>query len=114
MSLVIKNESNPETTIETRNSQINNSGIKNYFEKILVTDEGKDQSFDAIVKYLNLPREQILIIDDRVIRGIQYANKNGHPSIWLQKGKYASELPNTDTGLPTYTVKSLEEIKNIL
>lgn len=114
ISLVIKTESNPGVTLESRHLMIDNSPLQNSFEKILITDAGKDASFDEMVKYLGLSREQILIIDDRTIRGIQYANKNGHPSVWLRQGKYANELPNEETGQPTYTVKSLKEIKNII
>lgn len=54
----------------------------------------KDKMFDEIVEQFGLPRNEILIVDDRVFRGIKYANKNGHPSVWIQKGKYAEELPN--------------------
>jgi FMN phosphatase YigB (HAD superfamily) len=107
-----------------RDEEIERSPLKKYFEiiKTVASRESssnsnvleKDLLFKEIASQLNLRPEEILIVDDRTIRGIKYANQHGHPSIWLQQGKFASELPNAATGQPTYTVKSLEEIKNIL
>ncbi|MBI2607701.1 MAG: hypothetical protein HYW51_02665 [Candidatus Doudnabacteria bacterium] len=50
----------------------------------------------------------------RTVRGIQYANRHGHPSIWIQQGKFAHELPDSETGQPTYTITDLRELKQIL
>jgi FMN phosphatase YigB (HAD superfamily) len=113
-SLVTNEESIAGTTLETRDQQINNSPIKTYFEKILTTDVNKDFIFDEIKKYFGVLNSEILIVDDRVIRGIKYGNQNGHPTVWLQKGKFADELPNSETGIPTYTIKSLSELKKII
>ena len=97
-------------TLEERERQIEKSPLRKYFEIARVTDEDKDQLFDEVVEKLNFPRSEILIVDDRVVRGIRYGNKNGHPTIWVQKGKFANELPNADTGKPTHVVNSLREI----
>jgi FMN phosphatase YigB (HAD superfamily) len=80
----------------------------------MVTDVDKDLIFDEIVNKLDLPRDEILIVDDRIIRGIRYGNKNGHPTVWFQNDKFADELPNKDTKEPTYMIHSLLELKEIL
>ncbi|MBI2355667.1 MAG: HAD hydrolase-like protein [Candidatus Doudnabacteria bacterium] len=110
---------------EERKQQIQNSRLGGFFETIKVAPMlveqisdpaflGKDDLYNKIVEELNLPQEEILIIDDRVVRGIRYANQHRHPSIWVQRGKFAHELPNDQTGQPTYTVKSLLEIMKII
>lgn len=114
VSLVSSDESIPGTTLESRNQQIYGSPLKTYFEKISITDSDKDLAFGETAKYLGFPNEEVLIVDDRTIRGVRYGNKNGHQTVWIQKGRFSDELPNAETGVPTYTIKSLTELKNII
>lgn len=102
------------TTLEGRKKQIENSSFRNILEAVTVTDTDKDKSFDEVVEKLNLPREEILIVDDRMFRGIKYGNLHGHPTVWLQKGKFANELPNEETKPPTFTIHSLTELTDII
>jgi FMN phosphatase YigB (HAD superfamily) len=101
-------------TLEERTRQIEISPLRHFFEFVSVTDQDKDKIFDEIVSKLNMPRSDILIVDDRIIRGIKYGNLRGHPTAWLQKGKFANELPNEETKNPTFIIRSLEELKNII
>jgi FMN phosphatase YigB (HAD superfamily) len=100
--------------LEGRMKQIENSPLRKYFYYALVTDKDKDKILSELVEKLGFQSEKILIVDDRVVRGIKYGNKNGHPTVWLQRGKFENELPNDETGLPTFTIKTLPELKEIL
>lgn len=101
-------------TLEERKSQIENSILRKFFEFVEVTDTNKDIILAEIVTKLNLPSEEILIVDDRTLRGIKYGNHNGHPTVWFQNGKFANELPNDETGNPTYTIHNLNELKEVI
>ena len=101
-------------TLEEKTIVIEKSTLRKYFEVALVTDQNKDDALDVIVAHFGIPRESIYIVDDRIIRGIRYGNKCGHPTIWFQNGKFANELPNETTGQPTYTIKSLDELLKLL
>lgn len=114
VSLITDEESVKGTILEIRNQQINRSPLKVYFEKILTTDGNKDYILDEMMKYFGLPNEEVLMVDDRTVRDVAYGDRNGNPTVWLQKGKFANELPNSETGVPTYTIKSLLELKNII
>ncbi len=114
LALVSLTSIHSNATLEERKRQIENSPLRKYFEAVAVTDTDKDKSFDEIVQKLNLPREEILIVDDRTVRGIRYGNLRNHPTVWLQKGKFANELPNKKTRNPTYTIHSLPELPEIL
>ena len=114
VSLVDKEESIVDTTIESRNKQISNSFLKNYFEKILITEGNKDLIIEEMIKYFNFPNDEILIVDDRMMRGVRYGNKIGCQTVWLQKGIFKDQLPNQETGVPTYIIKSLSELKGII
>ncbi len=105
---------------EERKKQIEESNLREFFEFVQLepmpvekiwepTYKGKDEVFDKVNTYLSLPRSEVLIIDDRTVRGIRYANQHGHPSIWVQQGKFAHELPSKVTGQPTHTAHSTKE-----
>lgn len=101
-------------TLEERRRQIETSSLRKFFEIVSVTDVDKDIILDEIVAKLNMQRSEILIIDDRMIRGIKYGNLRGHPTVWFQNGKFANELPNKETKEPTFIIHSLEELKDVL
>ena len=100
--------------VPERYEQMERSPLRKFFEAVYVTDQDKSEFFDRAAADLNLPRGQILLVGDRVKREIAYANLHGHPSIWIQRGKFAHEIPDEETGQPTYTVKSLSEIIKII
>ncbi len=100
--------------LEERTAQIEGSPLRRFFEMVAVTDQDKDKALDETVNKLALPREQILIVDDRTVRGIKYGNLRGHPTVWLQQGKFANELLNKETKQPTFTIHALAERAGIL
>lgn len=110
---------------EERRKQIEESDIRHLFEFVLIepmpadkiwdsTYQGKDVVFNKVNEYFDLPPEEILIVDDRTVRGIRYANQHGHPSIWVHQGKFAEELPTIETGAPTYIAHSTSEVMQFI
>ncbi|PIT92955.1 MAG: hypothetical protein COU06_02545 [Candidatus Harrisonbacteria bacterium CG10_big_fil_rev_8_21_14_0_10_38_8] len=108
-----------------RKTQIESSDLRPFFELVRISPISKaqiqDRSIDTkekiyqeIMSYLNLEPAQVLIIDDRVVRGIKYGNNNGHPTVWVHSGRFSHELPDEDTKEPTYTITSTEELKNLI
>lgn len=101
-------------TLKEREKQIEYSPLRKYFEFTAVTDGDKDLILDEVVSKFGLPRTSVLIVDDRVVRGIKYGNMKGHPTVWLQKGKFKEELPSEDTGNPTFVIHSLDELLKLI
>lgn len=101
-------------TLPERIDQIRSSSLRKYFNLFEVTDTEKDIILDSLVSKLGLPRKQILIVDDRMIRGIKYGIQHGHPTVWFQNGKFADQTLNENTGKPDFIVNSLDEIINII
>lgn len=102
-------------SVEERRKQIENSLLGKYFDMIEVSDaKEKDEMLDNLVKKLNLSKEEILFVDDRVVKSIKYGNKNGSPTAWLKSGPFADELPNNETGIPTFIIEKLSGLKNII
>jgi FMN phosphatase YigB (HAD superfamily) len=101
--------------VEERRKQIENSSLGKYLDMIEVSDfKEKYEMLDNLVKKLDLPKKEILFVDDRVVKSIKYGNKNGHPTVWLQSGPFASELPNSETGTPTFIIETLSKLKTLI
>lgn len=101
----------PEGTVEVRKEVINRSGLAKHFASIALTLDNKDAMYEMTLKRLALKPEEVVIVDDRVIRGIKWGNRNGAKTVWLKKGKFSAELPNSDTGEPTHTIENLSQLR---
>jgi len=99
--------------IEGRFVKLDAYDIRKYFKFALFHASDKDSSFRNAIGNLNLKPEQILVVDDRIKRS-SWCIKRGCKVIWIQKGKFANELPDDITGFPHLTVKSLKEIINFI
>jgi FMN phosphatase YigB (HAD superfamily) len=113
LALVSLVSAQANATLEERKAQIERSPLRHFFEFVAVTEGDKDIILDEAVIALGLPRSEILIVDDRTVRGIRYGNRHGHPTAWFQNGKFAEELPTEETGAPAYTIHSLRELTTL-
>ena len=96
--------------IERRQQTLQTYDIKKYFTSIHFAQNGKDRLYTIALSTLALPPQEVAIVDDRVIRGIRWGNIHGAMTIWVKQGKFMHEEPNDETGMPTYTIRNLEEI----
>ena len=124
---------------EERFAKLSLLGIRHYFQIALFSDKGSaaheiagfsladttQEMIDRIafrqkmflgrnaIGNLGVKPHEAVVVDDRA-RRIGWAIALGCKTIWIQKGKFAHELPNKETGHPTTTVKSLAEIMKFL
>jgi len=99
---------------EERRRKIEESGIAKHFKLVLVGGEDKDEMYEKVLKELAVTPENIVVVDDRMLRGIAWGNRRGARTVWLRKGKFSDELPTEETGHPTFTVSDITEVKNLL
>ncbi len=95
---------------EERMKTITERGVAPYFAKILVDEEDKDGLYEKLLKDFNLNPQNVVVVDDRTIRGIAWGNKHGATTIWVKRGKFANELPTEETGRPTQIIHDLGEL----
>lgn len=98
--------------VQTRLQQINK--LKHYFEVIVADTDKTVEQYRNCIKGLEVKPENTLVIDDRAFRGIKIGNILGCKTAWIQTGRYANELPNEETGRPTYRINSVEDLLKIL
>ncbi|KKU82821.1 MAG: 2-haloalkanoic acid dehalogenase, partial [Parcubacteria group bacterium GW2011_GWA2_47_8] len=94
--------------------KIKASGLERYFSLILVDSDHKDALYDKALKKLKVQASEIVVVDDRVVRGIAWGNRVGATTIWVKRGKFADELPTKATGYPTYTISDIEACAKII
>lgn len=99
---------------EVQYKKIENSGLRPYFDKIILSeDAGKNKPhpdmFSYALKNTNSRRDQTLMIGDSWDADIVGAYNSRIDQIWFNPSE--KEAAGFE---PTFTVKSLSEIKNIL
>ena len=100
--------------IAGRKKAINDNGLEKYFAVILIDVQNKDRLYAIALKELGCQPEEVAIVDDRPIRGIQWGNKNGAMTIWVDRREITHEVPDADTGKPTHTIKNIGELLSFL
>ena len=100
-------------TPEERRKIIEKSGIAGHFQTILVGGEDKDEMYERVLLELNISPHKVIVVDDRTVKGVAWGNRKGAQTIWFKNGKFSEELPDEQTGEPTYTVSTISELKKI-
>ena len=98
--------------IEVQYEKFDKSGLKNYFSHIVLSEEVGCQKpnpriFEEALRLNGLSADEVVMVGDSWYSDIQGAINAGIDQIWV-----TDHL--SDDCAPTYTVKSLEEIKSIL
>lgn len=99
---------------EVQYKKIENSGLKPYFDRIILSEDANinkphPDMFTYALKNTNSRRNQTIMIGDSWDADIVGARNSGIKQIWFNPGR-----AKPDKFLPTYTVYSLLEIKDIL
>ncbi len=98
---------------ERRWNVFRENNLEKYFTSILFTQDDKDKLYQETVSKLAINPKHILIVDDRIIRGIAWGNKHKTKTVWVKQGKFSQELPTEETGKPTYIIKKVAELLNL-
>ena len=85
-------------------------GLRPYFKSITFVKEDKDAAYEAALKKYDLDPTQVVVVDDRAIRGIAWGNRRGATTIWLRRGKWSGQKPFTP---PTHIIGELGELFKI-
>jgi len=95
---------------DARKVQIKEADLEHFFDCVIVDTEKSEVQYFACMHLMNSDVRTTLIVDDRTRRGIKIGNAISCQTAWIERGDYAHELPNEETGQPTYTIKTVNEI----
>ena len=100
--------------VPERNADIEKSGIKDYFDFIIVDSEKGTKQFKECIKGLGATPEETAVVGDRATREIQAGNKLGCTTIWIQKGDRSFDSPTEETGKADFIIDSIKEVSKVL
>lgn len=103
-----------ESKIQERLRIIEEEQLTQFFASIKFDIANKDRLYASMLAELGASPKQTVIVDDRVIRGIQWGNAHGCTTVWVQNGKFAHEVPDEHTGVPNHTITSIGGLSNVL
>ena len=101
---------------EIQNNRLKNSTIKNYFDKIFISEEiGHQKPSEHFFEYVasnieNFEKEKALVIGDNLFADILGANNFNINSVWCN---FKNEKNNSNI-YPTYEIKNYEDLEKIL
>jgi len=100
--------------IEARRKELEESGILHLFDSVIVDTTKTSEHYLRCMKEMGTTPKTTAIVDDRTIRGITAGNRLGCETFWIQQGEHTHEIPNEETGEPTYRINSIEDLLKIL
>lgn len=97
-----------------RRAALADANLGVYFAAIQFVPQDKDRAYRETLARLGVSATEVAIVDDRVKRGIAWGNRHGATTIWLRRGRFAAELPDATTGMPTHTIDAIEAVATLL
>jgi FMN phosphatase YigB (HAD superfamily) len=85
-----------------------------YFDSVIIDVSKTSQHYIKCMREMGTTPETTAIVDDRTARGIKVGNQLGCKTFWIQRGEYSHEMPNQETGEPTYRIDSIEDLLRIM
>ena len=102
--------------VEIQHKKLSGAGLYKYFDKLFFSEEIKAHKpskvfFDTAIKSTNSKKKESIVIGDNFLADIEGAKNAGLAQIWFcLSGSIPTELPFQ----PTYVIKTLKELQNIL
>ncbi|MFC1775213.1 HAD family hydrolase [Nanoarchaeota archaeon] len=97
-----------------RREELEETGVLHLFDSVIIDTIKTPEHYLRCMREMGTAPERTAIVDDRTIRGIKIGNQLGFPTFWIQKGEYALEIPNEETGDPTYRINTIEDLLELL
>lgn len=96
--------------IKERQRIIKETGFDRYFSSIMFDTANKEILYDQTLETLHVKPQKVLVVDDRMIRGILWANNSNAQSAWVNRGKFSHETPESTGYTPTLNVAAISDI----
>src|SRR3989338_3446953 len=95
---------------EARDLEIELSGLSDYLDHIIIDKIKSPMQYLACINMMGADIGTTGVADDRTKRGITIGNELGCPTFWIKRGEYAHQLPDEETGQPTYIISTVSEM----
>ncbi len=85
--------------------------LETFFTSVKIVPQKSSSIFSCMLDELEVSTDETVVVGDRVKEEIKYANQLGLKTVWLRKGKFAGELPDSTEEKPDITITDLRELK---
>ena len=90
-------------------NEIDRLDVASYFSAINFVSTAKTD--DDIGRFVDPTHpDHSLVIGDRVRSEIEVGNRLGATTVWIKNGRFTSELPQTNTQIPSHTLAAITEL----
>lgn len=89
-------------------------GIAGFFKEMIFRENKPLSLYKNVLIKTGCRKNDCLAIGDRIKEEIKTCNLLGIKTIWFKNGKYASEKPTSKNELPSFTVRNLNEICDLI
>ncbi len=96
-----------------RGELVKKLGIESYFAEIIFANHKSYALFEEIAQRQSVDKKASYVIGDRAQGEVAIGRQAGWRTIWLQGGKFATELPTSEQQ-PDHTVGSLPQIPPLI
>jgi FMN phosphatase YigB (HAD superfamily) len=96
----------------SRDKVLASLGIGDYFAETHLVEAKRLHMLRGIAERHNADLAQSFVVGDRALGEVQLGYKAGWRTIWLQAGKFASELPSGYA--PDHTITTLSQVTSII
>ena len=101
-------------TIEDMGKTNKINEISSFFSIIKKVSDKSENDFVYILENLDLGKEEVVVIGDRIKKEIKLSNRLGIKTVWYRSGKFKDELPKNPEETPTYVISDLEEVWDLI
>lgn len=98
----------------SREQLIVDLGIADYFTGTFIKPNKSLQDIETIIEQSQANRQKSFVVGDRIKKEIYLGNSCGLQTIWVRRGAFAQELPETPLEQPAYTVSTTRQILTII
>lgn len=98
----------------SRSQLIKDLGLNESFNSAVITKSKSLSDFKKLLEGEEVNKEMSFVIGDRVKEEIRYGNLLGLKTVWLQKGRFADEFPESEQEKPSFTIKNLKELLDLI
>lgn len=99
---------------DARQKEFEGLGLNRFFEIFEVIGQEADKDFRPLLEKLAVETRACMVVGDRIEQEIKAGKEVGATTVWLQRGKFATEGPQSPEENPDYIIKSLSELPAIL
>lgn len=97
-----------------RRKIITQADIERHFKLILFGPADKGALYEDALARLSLSPADVVIVDDRLERGVQWGRTHGAVTVWYRGSGSPTQTADDPSLVPTYTVTSLSEMVPLL